>query len=165
MGSRVEREIKSSGNSKVAKSHFKVHPIFTIERLPLWSHVDEVIGRIHERVEDKVCVGGEVAASKEKTRVEILNILVRQLLGANKVCNGDSLLVHGVKVLNVVVKKVVRAEWWAVIAVVSCIDLVKEGVVRVECPRTNQVVAHRESSRLNACNQWICVKANLDFSS
>ena len=30
-------------------------------------------------------------------------------MGANKACNGDPLLVHGVKVLNIVVKEVVRA--------------------------------------------------------
>ena len=38
-----------------------------------------------------------------------LNILFCQFLGADKVCDGDPLLVHRVEVLNVVVKEVVRA--------------------------------------------------------
>ena len=41
-----------------------------------------------------------------------LNILFCQFLGADKVCDGDPLLVHRVEVLNVVVKEVVRAGEW-----------------------------------------------------
>ena len=33
-------------------------------------------------------------------------------------------------------------EWGTVVAVISCIDLIKECVVRVECAGANQVVAH-----------------------
>ena len=48
-------------------------------------------------------------ANKSDIKIDDLNILVCQFLGADKVSDGDPLLVHGVEVLDVVVKEVVRA--------------------------------------------------------
>ena len=51
----------------------------------------------------------ELFANKSHIKIDDLNILVCQFLGADKVSDGNPLLVHRVEVLDVVVKEVVRA--------------------------------------------------------
>ena len=65
----------------------------TIERLPLWGDIDEVVGCAHPAVEDEVGVGTEVAAGKEEAAVKVLHVLVRQLVRANELgCQSLQLL-------------------------------------------------------------------------